>query len=224
MTGLSWEDDGAQEGLLTRRSAQNCLTEHELEEFLFNRLSGVTREVIEEHLLACEHCQERAESESEYFGAFQHAAKQIEAEDFELDSPAASMPAWKVFLLGRRTLVALVPVSFVAVGLFYSYSPHRIEAAVELSLARGAAEIGVSAPAGRDLRLNADVSELPPLPRWKVDVVSATGETEQSAEVAPTGGRLRWQVKGGLSAGRHWVRLRDPGSGSLVREFGLVVR
>ena len=50
MNGLSWEDDGAQEGLLTRRSAQNCLTDHELEEYLFNRLSGVTREVIEEHL------------------------------------------------------------------------------------------------------------------------------------------------------------------------------
>ena len=236
MNGLSWEDDGAQEGLLTRRSAQNCLTDHELEELLFNRLSGVTREVIEEHLLVCERCMDRVEAEEAYAGAFRQAARQVEAEDFARAMSGGAVvkqPGWReslaagwAALCGNRMLLAVAGVAVVATGILFSPLMRRpgIETAVELSLARGGGAAGAMAPAGNSLKLGADVTELPALARWQVDVVSATGEMEQSAVVAPVGGRLTWQVKDGLAAGRHWVRLRDPRDGSLVREFGLVVR
>ncbi|MBL0159155.1 MAG: zf-HC2 domain-containing protein [Bryobacterales bacterium] len=236
MNGLSWEDDGAQEGLLTRRSAQNCLTEHELEEFLFNRLSGVTREVIEEHLLVCPNCQDRVEAEAIYSQAFQDAAKQVEAEDFTraMGSVTAEPQAgWRESLLagwtalfGKRTILALAGAGVVTAALFYSTALRRPgqEATVELSLARGEAAAGALAPVGRALTLSADVSQLPVLPNWQVEVVDATGRLEQSAQVAAAGGRLSWVVKDGLPAGRHWVRLRAPGGGSLVREYGVVVR
>ena len=237
MNGLSWEDDGAQEGLLTRRSAQNCLTDHELEEYLFSRLSGVTREVIEEHLLVCERCQDRVEAEEAYVGAIQQAAKQLEAEDFtRAMSGGAEVkpPGWResvsagfaVFFGSRMMLAAAGVVVVVVAVVLYSPLMRRgpTETAVELSLARGAGDEGASAPAGNWLKLSADVSELPALAQWQVDVVSATGQLEQSATVVAVGGRLRWQVKDGLAAGRHWVRLRDPRDGSLVREFGLAVR
>lgn len=236
MNGLSWEDDGAQEGLLTRRSAQNCLTDHELEEFLFNRLSGVTREVIEEHLLVCEGCMDRVEAEEAYAGAFRQAARQVEAEDFTRamsDGAVVRQPGWReslaagwAMISGNGMLMAVAGVAVVAAVVLLGPLTRRpeTETAVELSLARGGGAVGASVPAGNSLRLSADVTELPALARWQVDVVSATGEVEQSAAVAPIGRRLTWQVKDGLVAGRHWVRLRDPRDGSLVREFGLVVR
>lgn len=236
MNGLSWEDDGAQEGLLIRRSAQNCLADHELEEFLFNRLSGVTREVIEEHLLACAHCQDRVEAEEAYQQAFKDAARKAEAEDFKRamsgepverkSGRRQSLLAGWSSLFGKRTVLGVAGAGVVTAGLFYSQFSRRpgAEATVELSLARGGGEAGVGAPADSALRLSVDVAELPPLPLWKVDVVNATGGMEQTSEVTAVGGRLNWQLKDGLPAGRHWVRLRDPRNGSLAREFGLVVR
>lgn len=83
MTSLGWEDDGAQEGLMLRRSVSKCLTEAEMEDYLANRLSGVTREVIEEHLLVCSKCLDTVEQEEEFAALFRSAAMQIEAEELE---------------------------------------------------------------------------------------------------------------------------------------------
>ncbi len=83
MTSLGWEDDGAQEGLMLRRSVGKCLTEAEMEDYLANRLSGVTREVIEEHLLVCSKCLDCVEQEEEFAGVFRSAAMQLEAEEME---------------------------------------------------------------------------------------------------------------------------------------------
>ena len=93
-----------------------------------------------------------------------------------------------------------------------------------VSLARGAGEAGASVPAGSAVRLNADVAELPPLPKWQIDVVNATGALEHTTQAAAAGARLSWDLKAKLPVGQHWVRLRDPRDGSLVREFGLQVR
>lgn len=240
MNGLSWEDDGAQEGLLTRRSAQNCLSDHELEEYLFDRLSGVTREVIEEHLLVCERCQDRVEAEESYTSVFRQAARQAEANDFaEAMGGGAAEPrrGWRAALAagwatvtgqgyGRRLLLAAASLAVVGAGIAYSplMRGPAAETAVMLDLARGAGDMTANAPAGNALRLSAEVTELPPLPRWRVEVVNATGALEQSAEMTAVGGRLNWQVKDGLPSGQHWVRLRDARDGSLVREFGLQIK
>ena len=236
MNGLSWEDDGAQEGLLTRRSAQNCLTDYELDEFLFDRLSGVTREVIEEHLLVCAQCQDRVEAEADYRQTFKDAARRIEAEDFEKamrGEAAEPRSGWREsFVAGwsgmfrSRAVLALAGAAVVAVGLFYGSAMRHpsAETEVALSLARGAGDVVASAPAGGALKLSANVSELPPMPIWRVDVVNATGALEQTSEIAAAGHQLSMQLKSGLPAGRHWVRLRNASNGSLVREFGLMVR
>jgi anti-sigma factor RsiW len=83
MTGSHREDEGLQERLLIRRSARKCLTEKEIEDFLFDRLSGVTREAVEEHLLVCEACQDRISMEEEFVGTFRRAARVIECEELE---------------------------------------------------------------------------------------------------------------------------------------------
>lgn len=83
MTSLGWEDDGAQEGLMLRRSVSKCLTENEIDDFLTNRLSGVTREVIEEHLLVCSKCLDCVEQEEEFAEAFRAGA--IRVQDAEME-------------------------------------------------------------------------------------------------------------------------------------------
>ncbi|MGC4050717.1 MAG: zf-HC2 domain-containing protein [Paludibaculum sp.] len=96
MTTFGWEDDGAQEGLMLRRSVGKCLTEAEIEDYLANRLSGVTREVIEEHLLVCSNCLDSVEQEEEFAALFRTAAMQMEAEEMERslsgEAPATAEP------------------------------------------------------------------------------------------------------------------------------------
>ncbi|HEY3439591.1 MAG TPA: hypothetical protein VGK29_02520 [Paludibaculum sp.] len=196
----------------------------------------MTREVIEEHLLACSKCLDRVEAEAIYTQAFQDAAKQAEAEDFARamgSVTAERKTGWRESLLagwtalfGKRTILAVAGAGVVTAALFYSAALRNPgqDAVVELSLARGVSEAGAVAPVGRGLALSADVSQLPVLPNWQVDVVDATGQLEQSVQVAAVGGRLSWVVKDGLPAGRHWVRLRAAGNGTLVREYGLLVR
>lgn len=100
MTSLGWEDDGTREGLMLRRSVEKCLTEAEIEDYLANRLSGVTREVIEEHLLVCSSCLDCVEQEEEFAEAFRTAALREEAVELEraygnppADAAAPGMPA-----------------------------------------------------------------------------------------------------------------------------------
>ena len=235
MRGLRREDDGAREGLLTKRSEQNCLTPKELEEYLFHRVSGATCEAIEEHLLVCSHCLDRIDEEEAYIKRFRAAARRMESEDLALamNAPqqvrigwlAALSAGWAV-MSGHRTALALAGVALVAVSVVFSPLTRgpATETAVVLSLARGAGDVSAGAPAGGALQLSADVTELPPLVRWQVEVVNASGKLGQRAEVVSAGGVVSWQVKDGLASGRHWVRLRDPSDGALVREFALQVR
>lgn len=235
MNGLSRKDDSAKEWILAKRSAETCLDDDELEEYLFDRLIGETLESVDEHLLYCERCQDRVEAETSFRSAFRPAAKQAEVDDLARAKSGTdeARRGWGNFLgvgwgsvFSKGPMLAMAGVALVAAVTLYNPLTRRPggETAVALSLARGGGDVAVSAPAGGALRLSADVKELPVLPRWQVDVVNATGELEQSTEVTAAGGLLSWQLKDGLPGGRHWVRLRDPRDGSLVREFGLVVR
>ncbi len=234
MRRSSWDSDGAREEVLTKRFAQNCLTQDELEEFLFARLAGVTSEMIEEHLLVCEPCLDRVNEEESYVQAFRTAARQAEAEDSRpaMAGARSPQPGWreKLFagwaLLGGRSALAMACVALAVIGVFSSplLRGPAAETPVILSLARGAEDLAVSAPAGASLRLSANVAELPSLDLWQVEVVDGRGKLEHRSEVVATGGSLNWKIEDGLASGRHWVRLRDPRDGSLVREYGLGVR
>ncbi|WP_321478098.1 zf-HC2 domain-containing protein [uncultured Paludibaculum sp.] len=127
MTSMGWEDDGAQEGLMLRRSVGKCLTEAEIEDFLSNRLSGVTREVIEEHLLVCSKCLDAVEQEEEFANAFRAAAVRLESEDLEKSyvseappPPDPGTPAKPAGGLVRR-LLETVRKSWKTLGLLLAW-------------------------------------------------------------------------------------------------------
>lgn len=221
---------------MNRRSNTSCLTEQEIEEFLFNRLSGVTREAVEEHLLVCQSCLDRVEKEEDYFSATRTAARVMEGEDLDRAFAGSARPeqpkGWRArlarwFGAGRsRTLtVALASIAVVGMAVLFQVRVGRHERIqdVSLELHRGALA-SAEAVAGVDLRLTLQADEFP-AGVYRVDIVDASGKLLQTSHAIVQSGKLVWPVNRSFPAGRYWVRLRQPGSsGGLLREYGLVLR
>lgn len=228
VTGLNWDEDGNQGGLLNSRSARKCLSDQEVEDFLFDRLSGVTREVVEEHLLACQDCLSKVEKEEEYVQTVRAAARTLESEELEraFDAPHAPQaperkapgwdwPRWGLALGGAAVLIA----AFVQ----FRPAPLMTEAEIALRVERSAGELGAVAAAGQPLRLTPDLAGLPAATELEWAVVDASGRTAGTARFAAASGAPGIKLPGGLKAGMYWVRIQRPG-GVLLREFALRVR
>jgi hypothetical protein len=244
MTSLSWDDDGAQEGLLTKRLASTCLSEREIDDFLFNRLSGVTREVIEEHLLVCHNCLDRVEEEEANKLLIRDAAgRLVESELSDPKSPDGPQsgdrwkddgPSWFDILktwLGRRSvsgisyaLAALLMTALLAsVVLLVMRPAPPVE--VALWVERGEVSSMAQAPANAPLRLTMEISSLPKLPAYRLEVVDARGKALSSVDLTAAEAPLVLSLPSGLEAGQYWIRMRDPAQpGELLREFGLTVK
>ena len=94
MFELSPDDERKPEDLLTRRSSEACLSEIELEDFLHNKLSGTTRECVEEHLLFCRACLDRVEEEEQFASSFRAAARRMEEESLKAAFDGPRPGAW----------------------------------------------------------------------------------------------------------------------------------
>lgn len=225
MTGLYWDEDGEQEVLLTRRSPEHCLSGQEIEDFLFNRLSGVTREAVEEHLLVCQECLKRVEEEEKYIDAIRAAAGRLEAETLAgLEPPHQGGGNRKPEGVPRWAMAAGLAVLLAGGSLTVRLLQPRPPLDVPLRVERSAEANPEAVPAGRDLMLKADLRGLPPLPqfRWTIvdrdGVVLKEGSVEREAELAEI------RLERGLPEGRYWVRILDPETGILLREYSLQLK
>lgn len=233
MTGLAWEDEGAHGGLMHRRSNTSCLTDQEVEEFIFNRLSGVTREVIEEHLLVCGKCLSRVEEEEEYIQSAKVAAREMESEDFERAfSGEGNEGGWRGwwkrvmpwFGPGRQRIwaLALASVAIAGSGILFHYNAGREGPQdVELTLVRGAS-LASEAKAEAPLRLVMGVEDLGG-GSYRLEMANSLGGVVATGVGQASGGRLEWKLGKGFRAGHYWVRVKAS-QGELLREFGLNLR
>jgi hypothetical protein len=98
--------------------------------------------------------------------------------------------------------------------------------AVFLQTVRGADGLaGPEAPMNSPLVLEADLSGLPVVTVFRLEVVNAQGVLVHRLNVEAEGGRLLAKLPGGLVRGRYWVRLQAAGSGhELLREYALQVK
>lgn len=226
MTGLYWDEDDNQEGLLTRRSPEQCLSEPEIEDYLFQRLSGVSREAVEEHLLFCEECRRRVEEEEKLIEAMRGAAERLELEAVIEPTTGEhapvgnrrrfSPPGWAV----AATLAVVLAGGAVTVKMMQA--PGLVE--VALRAERSAAPAMDNSPvAGQPVLLAADLRGLPPLPSFRWVVVDLSGARIADGVVEREQETARIHLQRGLPAGRYWVRIHDPESGILLREFGLAI-
>ncbi len=207
---------------MNSRSAGQCLSEAEVEDFLFNRLSGTTREVIEEHLLVCTKCQDLVEEEEGYVSAMRSAARSLESEQLEKAwNGVEEEKKGRAWFSGRVWGLALAGLAAVlVVGFFVARAPgSRSEVAIALTVERNAAT-AAEVKAGQALKIDLDLRGLPEARSYGVQVADQAGAEVERAEV---GGDGVMRIGGGLSSGRYWVRVRS-GSGELLREFALVVK
>lgn len=224
MTGPYWDEDGEQEGLLTRRSPEHCLTGQEIEDFLFNRLSGVTREAVEEHLLVCEECLKRVEEEESYVEAVRAAAGRLEAETLGVKEPGEGSGGHRRTSLPRWAMAAGVAAVLVGGTLAVRVVQPRSLIEVPLQVERSAGSLSRLAPPGRSLMLRPDLRGLPPLPVFRWTIADRQGMIVREGLVEPEAESAEIRLEGGLPEGYYWVRILDPETGILLREYSLHLR
>ncbi len=224
------EDDRQPEELLTRRANSTCLSESELNDFLHGRLSGTTRESVEEHILFCQSCLDRVEEEEAFTASLRTAVRRIEEEDLKA-AYAGPRPSWPARLWGRirapsRTESSLV-LAFAAIMVTLVVAPSLRQGPVmdvTLVAERGlSSRFSAPAESGRPLRLNLDATGLPQA-TLRVELAASGNAILLSSTAPASGGVLRWDLGRSLKAGNYWVRIYQQNPDNLIREFALTVK
>jgi hypothetical protein len=203
-------------------------SEDALEHYVLGGLDEQEVADVEEHLLVCSTCQARLEETESFITAMRSAAGKLRAEPpsawEELRSRFSRLMAMPTPVWATAAVAALV-VCALALTPSLLTNPSKSPAfAVSLEAARGAEGLVESrVPANAPLLLSVDLTELPPLDSYKLEIVDATGRPELVMTLAPVNGRLVANTDRTLGAGRHWVRLYTTGEPhSLLREFGVM--
>ncbi len=193
------------------------LEEQDLEKYSMGKLPETLLPAFEEHLLACIPCQDRLLEMEAFVNAVRSVSPTLRA---------APRPGWRRwFTWPRPAWIGAIAVSTVALTVGLVRLPSRpglsTPTAVFLRSTRGVEGLALaSAPAGQPVSLNIDLTELPVLPSYRLEIVDAAGKPVWKTTTVPQNGRIEQLVTTVLSAGRHYLRLYSP-EGALLREFGL---
>ena len=120
---------------------------------------------------------------------------------------------------GTAAVLAAILLAVVLVPRQPGTAPETL---VALSVQRSGSTAEVtSAPAEAALRLSVDVTELPQMAQYRLEIVDGRGARVGQAIVPRTGRTLAWSSPK-LAAGSYWVRVYDAGGkGPLLREYAL---
>ncbi|MBI1785965.1 MAG: hypothetical protein HYR60_00160 [Acidobacteria bacterium] len=192
--------------------------EAKLEQYSMGTLTEEEVPYFEEHLLACRQCQDHLLEIDAYIAAVRTVSPRLRAE-----------ARWKRLFreLAERRKILGVATAAAAVTLLLgrSWFPGPVEppVAVTLEARRGIEGLGISrAPVGRPLRLIIDLTELPALAAYSLELVDAQGRPRWRQTVHAGGGKIQVVPAVRLLRGPHFVRLYSPAQ-KLMREFALEV-
>jgi hypothetical protein len=209
-------------------SSEHAL-EEDLERYSMATLPEAEAELLEEHLLICTLCQERLTESDEYLRAVRSAASKLRARGSSSWRSRLER-AWKVPATPKLVWAGGAVISLILLLLAsgYWHSPgtrNSPPVAVVLQTVRGTDGLaGAKVPMNSPLALEADLSGLPVVTGFQLEVVDAQGVLVQRVDLKPEGGRLLAKVPGGLARGRYWVRLHAPEPDhELLREYALQV-
>ena len=193
------------------------ISESSLELYSMGRLPGDELENLEEHLLVCPACQDRLTETDRFVRVMREATRRVEA------APASARPLWNPRMAWGLALAGAIAL-LVAVPQFRTVD--RSPQEVALNAMRGAEEAGVPAVSSdRPLTLRIDVTELPVVPAYKLEIVDAKGATVWQGRAESKGRNIVQPIGRTLSAGQYWVRLyRDGPASDLLREFSMLVK
>jgi hypothetical protein len=199
--------------LVVMRDIHRHVDAEDLERYSMGTSPLEAAEVIEEHLLTCEGCQNRLRETDVYLRAMRTSAAQLRRDESTANGREWRISTWFPVLVAVACGILLV----VATPRFIR--PPGPLVAVSLTALRGGAA-GNSAPAGRNLMLQPDLTGLAEDSSYRLEIVDQTGRTVRQ-------GKLTQAQKGiqvpGLGSGLYFVRVYLP-SGELLREYGLRIR
>lgn len=230
MVEKNWEGDRSSGEVLMNRSSKVCLTDREIGDFLFGRLSELNHEAVEQHLLFCHDCLDRVEFEEQFAAHLRVAGRRLENEQVDRALGLRRFTLWQRLAAPLRGPVpvwagAAVLCSLLLV-LTYRWERPGPPQELVLQLVRGGlSSTSVPAHRGTPLILHVDLAELAPQSSYQLDLVDAQNRLLGSAALVPTRGQLVWGPLPALPAGQFWVRLSGaPPGRQLLREFSLQVR
>ena len=195
-----------------------------LELYSLGRLSEPEAAKLEEHLLTCHACLEGLEKSDDFVRAFRVAARGSQP---AVKSPAREPSRWRAWLnAGWRPLpmaaaLAMAALAVVALAPRDTYRAGEVD--VKLAALRGSGSGTIAAvPAQRWLRLELDAKALSGQ-SYRVELADARGRVmwQSAAPASVNDGTLHATVTRAVPQGLYWVRLYDPASGELAREYGL---
>ncbi|MCX6632477.1 MAG: hypothetical protein NTW28_33140 [Candidatus Solibacter sp.] len=168
--------------------------------------------LIEEHLLICEGCQGRLRETDDYLLAMRGASQQQRRDERTAKGREWRFPAWFPALAAVACGLLLVVVT-----------PRFVRApgpvvAVSLTALRGNGA-GNSAPAGRELMLQPDLTGLGEDASYRLEIVDLTGHPVRQGTLARAQSGIKVR---GLNSGQYYVRVYRP-AGDLLREYGLEI-
>ena len=192
------------------------LDDADLEQYSMGMLPEVRLVPFEEHLLACESCQDRLLETEAFVNAVRSVSPKLRAA-----SPSPRRNRFRP----KPTWVAAFAMAVVLLGLgrIWLVAPRAPMdfAAVVLQSSRGIEGLAVAkAPAGKPLALTIDLTELPALPSYRLEIVNSGGKPAWQAPAGARDGRVTQRLPHGLNTGQYYARLYTAG-GQLLREFGL---
>ncbi|HEX3878747.1 MAG TPA: hypothetical protein VHW24_17285 [Bryobacteraceae bacterium] len=183
-----------------------------LERYALGTLSEQVVTAVEEHLLICEICQERAVEAESYTRAMRGAVAEMPVE-----RPARS---WDfAFLRPAFAICALLAIGVVT----FRYLPgghHGSPVPVALVAMRGS-DVSAFAPSGRPLTLKPDLTGLTPAPAYHMQIVDGAGSPVWEGSLKSGAGSSVNVPE--LGTGLYFVRV-SLASGQLLREYSLDLR
>ncbi len=204
--------------------ASRHATDEILEQYAMGGLAERELEEFENHLLVCANCQEALRFTDSYLEGMRGASRELRrqaasrARPWYDKFPVLPAPAW---VLATATFAFLV----IAGDQWRSFRPDTEPLSlVRLESTRGAeTAVNSTTLAQKPFLLMLDLTDLQPLPRYKLEIVDAVGHPVFESNPSPANNTLRTKIAEGLPAGVYYVRLYDPHS-ELLREYGLKVR
>ncbi len=208
-------------------------SEEILERYALSRVGASDLEPIEEHLLVCPQCQERLSEADHYVVAMRDAARLLLNEQPKA-APVASSSLWgkrKPSLhWGMRWLWPAGAFAVAALALSLAVPKQLSQGGtpedVALAVSRGAAQdLLTTVAAGRPLRLDIDLTEIPAASSYRLDLVNDEGQLVWSGAGVGVRNQLHFAPSRLLLSGKYWARLYAvSGSPVLVREYGMEAR
>lgn len=198
--------------------------DEQLEAYALGRLPSAALDLMEEHLLICQDCQEKVE----LIDDLKRALSRVVSKDYRPSRWRTwrglfTSPGWRLRMIPLAGTLAVA----AAVG-FTALSPRPVAQGPRAEAALGAMRDGGSVtvvPAGRELGLQLDVRGLD-LETYRVAVVDSAGRsvwTEAGVGVSGETDTIPVGLTTGLRAGIYYVRLLRA-SNQLAREYQLEAR